>query len=308
MKLEPSCRGFCNCYFCEMLKLQKNTLFFFVTSMTILFSSCEGMFNQDEEKEPLARVGDTYLYKEDVESLINDDMTAEDSTVFVTNYINNWASKQLLLSKSKINLPEEKLAEFDRLVADYRADLYTRAYIEALVNQSQDTAVTKNQLEEFYEREKENFKLNEKLVQLRFVGMSNQFLDRDGVEKRIKKWDDSDKRYLDSIAVQFKKIHFNDSIWVSAARVIEEIPPLTRANEEDHLKKSQFFELQDSLEVYLGLVTNVLDVNETAPFAYVEPDIRQLILNRRRLDYVRKLETEIIDEAIKKNEFEVYEK
>nr|WP_288934129.1 peptidyl-prolyl cis-trans isomerase [uncultured Allomuricauda sp.] len=266
------------------------------------------MFNKVEEKEPLARVDDTFLYKEDVASFIRDDMTDEDSTIFVTNYINNWASKQLLLSKSKINLPEEKLAEFDRLVSDYRADLYTRAYIEALVNQSQDTAVTKSQLEEFYEREKENFKLNEKLVQLRFVGMSNQFLDRDGVEDRIKKWDDSDKRYLDSIAVQFKKIHFNDSIWVSATRVIEEIPPLTRSNEETHLKKSQFFELQDSLEVYLGLVTNVLEVNETAPFDYVEPDIKQLILNRRRLNYVKKLETEIIDEAIKKNEFEVYDK
>lgn len=266
------------------------------------------MFNKVEEKEPLARVGDTFLYKEDITSLIRNDMSAEDSTVFVTNYINNWASKQLLLSKSKINLPEEKLAEYDRLVADYRADLYTRAYIEALVNQSQDTAVTKNQLEEFYEREKENFKLNEKLVQLRFVGMSNQFLDRDGVEAKIKNWDNQDKNYLDSIAVQFKKIHFNDSIWVSASRVIEEIPPLTQANEDEHLKKSQFFELQDSLEVYLGWVTNVLEVNETAPFDYVEPDIRQLILNRRRLNYVKRLETEIIDEAIKKNEFEVYDK
>ena len=48
-------------------------------------------------------------------------------------------------------------------MSDYRADLYTRAYIEALVNQSQDTSVTKSQLQEFYEREKENFKLNEKL-------------------------------------------------------------------------------------------------------------------------------------------------
>ncbi|NDV17051.1 peptidyl-prolyl cis-trans isomerase [Muricauda sp. TY007] len=308
MKLEPSCKGFCNCYFCEMLKHQKNTLFLLCAFIAILVSSCEGMFNKEEEKEPLARVDETFLYKEDIASLIGDDMTAEDSTIFVTNYINNWASKQLLLSKSKINLPEEKLAEFDRLVSDYRADLYTRAYIEALVNQSQDTSVTKAQLQEFYEREKENFKLNEKLVQLRFVGMSEKFLDRDGVEAKIKKWDDSDKRYLDSIAVQFNKIHFNDSIWISTSRVIEEIPPLTRANEETHLKKSQFFELQDSLEVYLGLVTNVLEVNETAPFDYVEPDIKQLILNRRRLNYIKKLETEIIDEAIKKNEFEVYDK
>lgn len=291
-----------------MLKLQKHTLLLLGTFVAILVSSCEGMFNEEEEKEPLARVGDTFLYKEDVASLIGDDMTTQDSTIFVNNYINNWASKQLLLSKSKINLPEEKLAEFDRLVSDYRADLYTRAYIEALVNQSQDTSVTKSQLQEFYEREKENFKLNEKLVQLRFVGMSGQFLDRDGVESKIKRWEDSDRRYLDSIAVQFKKIHFNDSIWVSASRVIQEIPPLTQANEESHLKKSQFFELQDSLEVYLGLVTNVLEVNETAPFDYVEPDIRQLILNRRRLNYIKQLETEIIDEAIKKNEFEVYDK
>ncbi len=290
-----------------MLKHQKNTLFLFCALLVILFSSCEGMFNKDEEKEPLARVGDAYLYKEDVASLVDDDMTAEDSTIFVTNYINTWASKQLLLTKSKINLPGEKLAEFDRLVSDYRADLYTRAYIEALVNQSQDTAVTQGQLLEFYEQEKENFKLNEKLVQLRFVGMSSQFLDRKGVEDKLKKWDKADKRYLDSIAVQFKKIHFNDSIWVSASRVIAEIPPLNRANEETHLKKSQFFELQDSLEVYLGLVTNVLEVNETAPFDYVEPDIKQLILNRRRLSYVKKLETDIIDEAIKKKEFEVYD-
>ncbi|MCA0960446.1 peptidyl-prolyl cis-trans isomerase [Muricauda ruestringensis] len=290
-----------------MLKHQKNTLFLICALLVILFSSCEGMFNKDEEKEPLARVGDAYLYKEDVASLVDDDMTAEDSTIFVTNYINTWASKQLLLTKSKINLPGEKLAEFDRLVSDYRADLYTRAYIEALVNQSQDTAVTQGQLLEFYEQEKENFKLNEKLVQLRFVGMSSQFLDRKGVEDKLKKWDKADKRYLDSIAVQFKKIHFNDSIWVSASRVIAEIPPLNRANEETHLKKSQFFELQDSLEVYLGLVTNVLEVNETAPFDYVEPDIKQLILNRRRLSYVKKLETDIIDEAIKKKEFEVYD-
>ncbi len=306
-KIERTCKALCNCYFCEMLKLQKNNLILLCAFVALWFTSCEGLFNKEEERHALARVGDNYLYAEDIASLIQKDMTPEDSTLFVTNYINNWASRQLFLSKSKINLPEEKLAEFDRLVSDYRADLYTRAYIEALVLQAQDTAITENQLRDYYEREKENFKLNEKLVQLRFLGMPSQFLDKDGVKAKLRNWKEDDKAYLDSIAVQFKKIHFNDSIWVSSSRVVEEIPPLTAANEANYLKNSQFFELQDSLEVYLGMVTNVLEVNDTAPFEYVEPDIRQLILNRRRLNYVKKLETEIIDEAIKKKEFEVYE-
>ena len=269
--------------------------------------SCDALFKQDEEKEPLARVGDVYLYKEDVASLLDDSISEQDSAIFVTNYINNWASKQLLLSKSKINLSEEKLSEFDRLVDDYKSDLYTRAYVEALVFNSQDTTISDNQLNSYYEKEKENFRLSEKLVQLRFVEIPTQFLDREGVKRRIDNWSPEDKKYLDSIAVQFNKIHFNDSVWVSASRVMEEIPPMTYLNEEEYLKKSQFFELQDSLEVYLGKVTDVLEVNDIAPFEYILPDIRQLIINRRRLDYVKKLKTEIIDEAIQKKEFEVYE-
>ncbi len=288
--------------------LQKNTKPILGLIILAFLGSCGSIFREKAEKEPLARVGDTYLYKDDVAALIRDDMSAQDSALFVNNYINNWASKQLLLSKSKINLPEEELTAFDRLVEDYRADLYTRAYVEALVLQARDTAVTTSQLRSYYEQEKENFKLNEKLVQLRFVALPPQFLDKDQVIAKMKDWKDEDKQYLDSIAVQFNKIHFNDSIWVSASRVMEEISALTSLNEANYLKKSQFFELEDSLGVYLGRVREVLEINDTAPFEYISPDIKQLILNRRRLDYVRKLETEIIDEATKKNEFEVYEK
>ncbi|SHH03117.1 peptidylprolyl isomerase [Flagellimonas flava] len=291
-----------------MLFLKKNKAVPIAMAGLMLLASCDSLFREKVEKEPLARVGEQFLYKEDMAPLIHPDMTEQDSALFVTNYINNWASKQLLLSKSRINLPEEKLAEFDRLVSDYKADLYTRAYVEALVFKDQDTAISTTQLRQYYEKEKENFKLNEKLVQLRFIGMPAQFLDKDEVVSRMKNWEDIDRNYLDSIAMQFKKIHFNDSIWVSASRVMEEIPPLNPLNEEDYLKKSQFFEIQDSLEVYLGKVTDVLEINDIAPFEYISPDIKQLILNRRRMDYIRRLETEIIDEAIQKNEFEVYGK
>lgn len=276
--------------------------------IVLVLVSCDSFFKEDPELEPIARVGEAYLYAKDLKPFITDGMSRQDSAAFAVNFINKWASKQLLLSKSKINLSEEELSAFNRLVDDYRTDLYTRAYIDALVQQASDTVISNAQLELFYESQKENFKLTEKLVQLRFVVLPNQFLDKEVVVDKIKAFERDDKSYLDSIAVQFKKIHFNDSIWVSASRVMDEITPLNSLNEGRYLKKSQFFELQDSLGVYLGKVTNVLDVNDIAPLSYIEPDIKRVLLNRRRLAYTRKLETEIIDEGIKTNEFEIYAK
>ncbi|WP_299532997.1 peptidyl-prolyl cis-trans isomerase [Ulvibacterium sp.] len=290
---------------CILLSNARTKVFlcFFVVLLAL---SCGSYLKENEEKEPLARVGERYLYKEDILPLLRKGISVEDSASFVTNYINNWASKQLLLDKAKINLQEEKLAEFDALVADYRTDLYTRAYKEALIGQGSDSLVSSSQLKSFYEREKENFKLKEKLVQLRFIELPTEFLNKGEVIKRLKSFNEEDMAYLDSIGVQFRKLNFNDSIWIRAARVIEEIPPLTPENQDRYLKKSQFFELEDSVGVYLARINDVRQVNEIAPLSFIEPTIKQVLLSRRKLDYIRKLETEILDEAIKENEFEVY--
>jgi hypothetical protein len=138
------------------------------------------------------------------------------------------------------------------------------------------------------------------------VELPKQFLNKSAVSLRMDRFNKNDIVYLDSVGMQFRKMNFNDSIWVKVSRVVKEIAPLTFDNEAQYLKKSQFFELQDSLGVYLGKVTDVLEVNDIAPLGFVRPTIEQVLLNRRRLEYMRKLETELMDEAIKKKEFEIY--
>jgi hypothetical protein len=277
-------------------------------ALVFFLLSCNSFLKNDINEEPLARVGDTYLYWDEVQVVLGENITEQDSASLVTNYINNWATKQILLEKAKINLPDEKIAEFEQLVANYRKDLYTRAYKEALVNQAEDTTISQGELNRFYEDERENFKLKEKIIKLRFIQLPVQFLNRKEVTESLKRFNQEDIRYLDSIGVQFQKLNFNDSLWVPVSRVIEEIPPLNNDNEERYLKKSQFFELEDAMGVYLANVNDVLDVNEFAPLSYIESTIRQVLLNRRKLEYIRKLETEIIDEATKEKVFEVYEK
>ena len=275
--------------------------------ISFAFVSCDGLFKKEEEKKVIARVGESFLYEDDLAPLITENMTKGDSASFAVNYINNWASKQLLLSKAKINLSEEKLAEYNALVDDYRTELYTSVYKEALVAQATDSVITDEQLNAFYENAKENFKLKERIARIRFVALPKGFLNQDEVGKRLKRFRQEDIRYLDSIGVQFTKLNFNDSIWVRYTRIFEEIPPITLDNADKYLKNSQFFELEDAIGVYLGKIEETKDVNDIAPLSFIKPTIEQVLLSRRKMDYLRKLETELLDEAIKDNEFEVFE-
>ena len=188
--------------------------------------SCDGTWKNNTDEKPVARVGDHFLYEEDIAPLLREGTSKEDSISFVTNYINNWASKKLLLSKAKINLPKEKLDGFEELVNNYREDLYTRAYKDALAEQSDDSLVTKAQMREFYESEKMNFRLRERLVKIRFIQLPKQFLDKQSVKRKLRNFNKTDIAYLDSISVQFTKLSFNDSIWVPVSSVLKEIPAL----------------------------------------------------------------------------------
>lgn len=255
----------------------------------------------------MARIDEQFLYPDEIKGFGSVGQTAEDSAAYIADYINTWATRELLFSKAQLNLPPEKIAEFDALVAEYKTDLYTRAYKEALVAQSADTVISRNELLKFYEEEKENFKLQEKIVQIRFIALPRQFMNRDEVTQRLKRFEEADVKFLDSVGVQFLKLNFNDSLWVPVARVVQEIPLLNSDMESNQLSKQNYFEMQDENSIYLVQVMDVRNINDIAPLSYVEPTIRQVLLNRRKMRFLRKMETDLLNEATERNEFQTYE-
>ena len=106
----------------------------------LLFTSCD-FFKKTDNRKPVAKVNATYLYKEDIQDIVPDGASKEDSTLMVNAYINRWARQLLLMDGALVNLSEEKQNEFSRLVKQYKSDLYTKAYLEGLVKQNIDTLV-----------------------------------------------------------------------------------------------------------------------------------------------------------------------
>jgi len=276
-----------------------------VFCFAVVFTGCN-IFKKSDERKPIARVNDNYLYEDDLKGLFSEGITGEDSTLIVQNYITEWATEQLLVDGAHLNLSEEKQNNFNKLVSQYKNDLFSKAYLEALVKKNLDTAVSNEEANEYYEANKDVFKLNEELIKFRYIHVEENIIDFETIKERFDKFEDEDKRALDSIAIQFKSYSLNDSIWVRMRQVISKIPGVNSENKNQLLKKSNFVQLKDSLGVYLMQINDVLLRNDTAPLEYVKPTINQIVINKRKLELIKKLEKDITKDAIKNKEFEIY--
>jgi hypothetical protein len=267
--------------------------------------SCE-FFKPIEIQDAIARVDNDFLYKEDLDDLMLDGLSKEDSTLRVRNFINQWATQKLLKSQAKINLPQEKQEEFYNLAEQYRSDLFIKAYLEALVKQKIDTSVTSTQAQEVYDRNKEAFKLNEDLIKFRYINVNQNIEGLEDIKKYFINFQEEDQKILDSISIQFKAFSLNDSIWIKVDQVVNNIPVIDSKTRPELLKKSNFIQLEDSLSLYLMHINDVLNRNNTAPIEYVMPTIKQIVLNKRKLEFIQNLETDITKDAIKNNQFEIF--
>lgn len=276
----------------------------YITIVSAFLVSCE-YFKMETKENVIARVNDNYLYEADIVKLIGANTSAEDSTLIVNNYINRWATQQLLIDQARINIPADKLDQYDKLVQTYHNDLLTEAYKNVIVSKQLDSVITEQEFRDYYETNKENFKLKDQLVKLRYVQLPVNYDGLPAVKEKLNRYNEKDKKSLTSQNYQFISSNFNDTVWVKREVLLNTLPVM-RSNSDQVLKKSNFTQLQDSLGVYLVKIEDLLSPRDIAPLSYIKPTIKQIIVNKRKLELIKKLEKDITKDAIKNNDFEIY--
>ena len=272
----------------------------------LLFEACD-LSTSKVEGTPMARVNDTFLMVEDIDLTEFEGLSSKDSLLQIQTKLRNWATQQLLIDGATLNLEEKQLKDFESLVQQYRTDLYTSAYLEALVKRNLDTNITNSELQVTYNQNKELFVLKENLLKLRYINITSNISNADEIKRRFKRYNTDDQAILDTISIQFNSFFLNDSIWIKADQVISKIKPLQKGFNKMLLKKPNFIQLNDSLELYLIQINEVLASGSQAPIEYVLPTLRQIIINQRKLKLVGQLKNEIVNDAIKNKKFEIYE-
>lgn len=274
-------------------------LIFMVTLLLLTMQSCS---KNEQVDGAVARVKDRYLMEEDLQSVMPKNQTSQDSLLFRNNYINAWATKELLFDKALINVRSED-EEIETLVEDYRRELLIERYKRAVLQQDLDTVVTEEDLDEYYEQNKNVYRLNEDLLQLRLIHFATDLNERKEIERLFKSNEPEENEVLEERELEFFALSLNDSIWVSKTQAEARLALL---KEEKSLKKGQLIKKEDSLGVYLVAIKDVLHRNDVAPKSYVTPTIRQMILHNRKLELMNEIEKTLVMDAINNEQFEQY--
>ena len=281
--------------------MKKNLLILFLLGG--ILSSCE-YFKSPPVEEVIARVNDHYLYRSDIKDLVSESTPPKDSSLIVNNYINQWATRHLLIDQAMVNLDQKSVDRYEKLVQEYRNDLYTEAYKNAVVGRQLDSSVTDREYLAYYEENSDNFRLNDELLKVRYIHLAPNYEGVSDIKEKFNRFEKEDQEALSEKVYNFLSSNLNDSIWIRKDNLLRVLPILKE--DEQVLKKSNFVQLQDSLGVYLVKTVDMLGINEVAPMSYIKPTLKQIILNQRRLRLISKFESDITRDAIENNKFQIY--
>ena len=278
----------------------------FLFSFIFLFISVSCKKFIPDQKDLIARVGSNYLYKDDLVKLLGNPLDYSDSLIKVRSIIDNWARSQLLIQQSKINLPEDDLQGLEFLVDNYRKNLYENTYRKAVISKNLDTLISDYEMQNFLSDNVELFKLKAPLFQVRYIHLPPDNVDQLEIQRSFQRFDAYDRKFLDSLSFQFYNFILTDSLWIDKSNLTSTVSFLDRKNFKKYIRKLKFFKIEDSLGVYLFYLKNYLEKGDIAPNQVIKSTIKNIILNRRKIEFIKKFEKDILYDAIKSKNFEIY--
>lgn len=280
--------------------------------LTVL-SGCEylqGLRNQNNTKDQkvIARVHDKILYEKDLKGITQGRLTSEDSANITSRFVDLWIKKQLMLHVAEENTEFDE-EEINRRVEDYKYDLLVYAYEKNYIEGHLDTVVTEEQIQEYYLNNKDNFELRQNIVKGIFVKVPNgsrrmnslkRWMSRGQLTKNL----EDIREYAYGVGGSH---HLTDSVWVDFEELIAHTPFMTElTNRMRAVKSNQLLETSDSLYTYYLRVLDFKLLSDTSPLGFVKDQIRDIIINKRKVELRKKHESEIWSKAEKNKEYEIF--
>lgn len=288
-------------------QLNKRTGVILLMALVCFIASCrESEETADVNKgRVVATVYGYSLYESDLVEAVPAGLTAEDSARRAESFINSWVREMLLLSKAQSNLPGQD-KEMEKKLEAYRNSLIIYTYETELVHQKLDTVVTEEEIAKYYEEHASDFQLRDNIVRVIYVKVDNKAPNLPKVKNWVKSEKPADREELDKYCRQFATNYYlEDQSWLLFDDLLKEVPIQTY-NRELFLQNNRFVEVADSSSTYFLNIKGFMTRNSQSPLAFEKENIRNIIINKRKLELIDRMHDDLYKEAVNNNSIKIY--
>lgn len=259
----------------------------------------------DSSLDPIVVVNDKVLYLSQLKELIPIGLTSEDSAKIAETYIDKWVSDELIYEKARQNVDD---AEINQMVEDYRRNLILNTYEARLLREMVANKVSDAELEKYYKENSSQFKLEENIIKGLFLKVPESSSQVANFQKWYKQGTEEAVSNIEKATLQnVVGYDYFYNKWVDFDSVLDNIP-MTISDQSQYLKGNRNIEYKDDSFVYLLNIKEYKLKGDIAPFDYIKSQIEEIVLEKRRKDFLQQIKKDLYDKAIEKDEIKFYKK
>ncbi|MBL7872787.1 MAG: peptidyl-prolyl cis-trans isomerase [Cyclobacteriaceae bacterium] len=285
-----------------------------IFTIGVLVSGCEFIRmkkNQAEgtsEQKAVARVNNSFLYHDELIGIIPAGSAPADSIARVTSYINSWIRKQLVINEAMKNIDINE-AEVERKVLDYRYSLIGYEYQTYYIKKNLNDSISDKEILDYYKDRLDNFILKQNIIRGTYIKAPKEAPRTKHIKDLMYSKKEKDIAELKSYCLSFSAaFHLADSSWIEFDKLVVNSPLAEIPNKIQFLRSYNYYETSDSEFLYFLKIDAYKISDNVSPLEFVKQDIKNIILNKRKVELAKKLEDEVYENAAKRKDFEIFER
>ena len=233
-------------------------------------------------------------------------ITGEDSVQIIERFVQRWATDILVYEKAKQNVAKNE--EIERLVDAYRKSLIMHEYEQRLVGERLSKEISEQETMQFYNQYASSLKLTDELLQGILIAVPNEAPHLNNLKKWMNNPDSVNIEKIEKYALQnASNYQFFMDEWKTFADIQKSLVKPVQHPSQLLSTAGSTIVMNDSVTTNILYIKQFLLTGQQKPYEYAKEEIKEILLNRRKIEFLQQLETAIYNDALQGGEIIYYQ-
>ena len=271
--------------------------------MSLVYIGCTAPDIADESDKTLARVFKHKLMASDMEGMFADSPSLQDSALLANSFVEKWVRENLLMQEAEKKIPKD--LNIDELVRNYRSSLIKHNYEKLIIELQLDSTVTENDVNGYYNMNKEQFILEYPLYQVNHVKLPLSSPNMANVKNWWNKIADSSSYYklYEHCEKHADYYLLGSEEWMSFNQLKDQLPTNFSAS---RLTESTNLAVENNDVLHLIGIKQMLKKGAIAPLSHIRDKAERVILHTRKIQLIEDKKEEMFDREMRLKNIEIY--